>query len=599
VDLDERAEQAGSGMKPRRLSGRVQRPRFLLALVSAGVLFVGLIGGGWALREFPKTCSGNPLLISIAAQPDIAPAIMEVASRFNVQPHEVRGRCVRVAVYEKEPAKVARFLSGGLFAGGEKLNVDGWVPESSMWVNVARDSVAGARTVGPEISSVASSPVVLATSRAVAAEFRRRGIEPSWRMLFPSFATLFGGPRARTPVSVQMLDPSLSGAGIATMIAIRRIIGRGRRAGPLLTSFVRGMQRSTWSDNTTMFTYLTGLARYSRPIVVSTEQAVFVYNDTHRPNPATPLLPKEGSVLMDYPFAVTTTDPVRKEAVEAFRWTLRSRLSQETIQRFGFRTPEGFINRDIAQRYEVNGYTPRLVAAAPRPGQVDEALQAWNRLGLGTNILVLTDVSRSVGQEIPGAGETRLRLGIRAALLGLQLFPNDTNIGLWQYAAHLGGGKSARPAKPYRELVPIGPITQQLNGHSRRAELQRIAPATRPTDQPADMNDTILAAYRELKRTWRPDKFNAMLVMASTNDNAPGGPSTDALLDSIRKEADPQRPVQIIFVAFGTDIDTAPMERIAQATGGGVYSTRDPDQIINVFMDSIARRLCTPDCPNT
>jgi hypothetical protein len=589
LDFGERAERT----TPPRRSGQSQRPRLVLALVSAGVLLAGLVGGGWALREFPKSCSGSPLLISIAAQPDVAPAIMEVASRFNVQTHEVRGRCVRVDVYEKEPAKVARFLSGGPFAGAEKLNVDGWVPESSMWVNVARDSVNGAKLVAPDASSIASSPVVLATSRAVAAEFRRRKIDPSWRMLFPSYASLFGGPKTKTPVSVQMLDPSLSGSGIATMIAIRKIVGTGRESGPLLTSFVRGMQRNTWSDNTTMFTYLTGLARYSRPIVVSTEQAVFVYNDTHRPNPATPLIPKEGSVLMDYPFVVTTNDSARKEAAESFRWALQTRLSQETIQRFGFRTPQGFINRDIAQRYEVNGYTPRLVASAPQPGQVDEALQAWNRLGLGTNILVLTDVSRSVGQEIPGLGETRLRLGIRAALLGLQLFPNDTNIGLWQYADHLGGNR------PYKQLVPIGPITQQVNGHSRRKELQQIAPATRPTDQDANMNDTILAAYRELKRTWRPDKFNAMLVMASTDDNARGGLSTDQLLAAIRREANPERPVQVIFVAFGTDVNTGAMERIAQATSGGVYSTRDPNQIINVFMDSIARRLCTPNCPKT
>jgi hypothetical protein len=590
VDFDEDVERTEQST-PRHRSGLDQRPRFVLVLVSAGVLLAGLIGGGWALREFPKSCSGRPLLISVAAQPDIAPAIMEVASRFNVQPHEVRGRCVRVDVYEKQPAKVARFLSGGPFAGGEKLNVDGWVPESSMWVNVARDSSAGAKSVSPQLTSIASSPVVLATSRAVAAEFRKRKIDASWRMLFPSYASLFGGPKAKTPVSVQMLDPSLSGSGIATMIAVRKIIGAGRNSGPLLTSFVRGMQRNTWSDNTTMFTYLTGLAKYSRPVVVSTEQAVFVYNDTHRPNPATPLLPKEGSVLMDYPFAVTSRDPVRKEAAESFRWALQSRLSLETIQRFGFRTPQGQINRDLAQRYEVNGFTPRLVAAAPQTGQVDEALQAWNRLGLGTNILVLTDVSRSVGEAVPGAGETRLQLAIRAALLGLQLFPNDTNIGLWQYADHLNGDKA------YRQMVPIGPITQQIKGHSRRKELQRIAPATKATDQTSKMNDSILAGYRELKRTWRPDKFNAMLVMASSD--ASQGLSTDRLLDAIQKESDPSRPVQVIFVSFGTDIDTAPMQRIAQATGGAVYATRDPNQIINVFMDSIARRLCTPNCPNT
>jgi hypothetical protein len=587
VDPGERVEHATT---PRRPGAQGRRPRLVPALAGAAVLLAAVAGGGWALREFPTSCSGDPLLISIAAQPDIAPAIMEVASRFNVQTHEVRGRCVQVEVYEKEPAKVARFLSGGAFAGGESLNVDGWVPESTMWVNVARDSVAGAKTVSQEATSTASSPVVLATSRAVAAEFRRRNIDPSWRMLFPSYAALFGGPKTETPVSVQMLDPSVSGSGIATMIAIRKIIGTGRRSGPLLTSFVRGMQRNTWTDNTTMFTYLTGLARYSRPIVVSTEQAVFVYNDTHRPNPATPLVPKEGSVLMDYPFVVTTTDPARKEAAESFRWALRSRLSLETIQRFGFRTPEGQINRNVAQRYEVNGYTPRLVASAPQRGQVDEALQAWSRLGLGTNILVLTDISRAVGEPVPGgAGATRLELAVRAAMLGLGLFPNDTNIGLWQYADRLDG------AKPYKQLVPIGPITAKINGHSRRKELQRIAPATRPTGQSANMNETILAAYRELKRTWRPDKFNAMLVMSAGNDN--GGMPTGELLDTIRREGDPQRPVQIVFVAFGSDLDTAPMERIAEATGGGVYATRDPDQIINVFMDSIARRLCTPNCP--
>ncbi|HEX6470158.1 MAG TPA: substrate-binding domain-containing protein, partial [Streptosporangiaceae bacterium] len=230
-----------------------------------------------------------------------------------------------------------------------------------------------------EVSSIASSPVVLATSRAVAAELRRRHIEPSWRMLFPSYAALFGGPRGTTPVSVGMLDPSLGGSGIATMIAIRRIAGAGRRAGPLVTSFVRGMRRNTWSDDTAMFTCLTGLARYSRPIVVSTEQAVVVHNDTRRPSPATPLPPKEGTVLMDYPFAVTTTDPVRGKAVEAFGWALSSKLSLETFQRFGFRTPQGLMNRAIARRYGVNGYPPRLVAP-PRPREVDEALRTWNRL---------------------------------------------------------------------------------------------------------------------------------------------------------------------------------------------------------------------------
>jgi hypothetical protein len=296
---------------------------------------------------------------------------------------------------------------------------------------------------------------------------------------------------------------------------------------------------------------------------------------------------------MDYPFVVTTQDPARKEAAESFRWALRSRLSSETIQRFGFRTPDGFINRDIAHRYEVSGFTPKILATAAQPGQVDEALQAWNRLGLGTNILVLADVSRAVAERAPGGGQTRLQLAVKAAMLGLALFPDNTNIGLWRYAHHLDGDKD------YDQLVPIGPITQQLGSRSRRKQLQRIAPTIRPTAGPAGMYDSILAGYRELQRTWRPDKFNALFVMAADDDGDPDGISASELLDTIRAESDPGRPVQIVFVAFGSDVHTEPIRRIAQATGGGVYATRDPSQIINVFMDSIARRLCTPNCPQT
>jgi ABC-type molybdate transport system substrate-binding protein len=567
------------------------RTGLILSLVGVLTLAV-LSGGAWALRGASKTCSGKPVPLRVIAATDIAPALGQVAARFNVQTHDVRGRCVRVEVTERHPAQASRALSGG---GSVKprAEADAWVPDSSMWVGVARASAEGAKLISPRTTSIAQSPVVLVTPKPVAAELRKKKIKPTWRMAFPASAQLLGGPSTRAKVSVQILDPATSASGIATMIAARRVIGDSKRASAVLTGFVRDLQRNASGDTTALYGFLSGVPGGGRPLVVASEQSVVDYNLTHQPNPATALVPEEGTLALDYPFVVTTNDEVRKEAAEAFRYQVQSRLGQDVLQRAGFRTPTGAAAADVTAS---NGLAPGVPKRmlTPTPGQVNEALQAWNRLGLGSRILVLSDISGTMALPVPGGTKSRMQVANEAALTGLQLFPDDTDIGLWEFSTLLDGKKD------YRVRVPLGPITEELEPRrTRRAVIQKLASTLQPkVNGDTGLYDSVLASYRSMKKRWRPDKFNSVLVLTDGvgNDDPQGGLSHGQFMKKLRGEIDPRRPIQVIIVAFGPDVDPVTMREIASPTGGAAYTTKDPRQIVNVFLEAIGRRLCNPDC---
>ncbi len=308
--------------------GRRGHPRVRLLIIGAVLLAVGVSAGAYLLRDRPRDCGGGPLPITIEAAPDIAPALTEVAERFNLQTHEAGGGCVRVAVTARDPARVAR------------LAADAWVPDSSMWLSRAAD--AGMGPIGMA-TPLATTPVVIAAPRAVAAELRRRKAAASWRLL----------KRPPFRANARALDPERNAAGAATTIAAHNVIG----------STVVPRE----PDVSRLFATFTGLRR---PLAAATEQSVVAYNATHRPNPAEVIVPSEGTILMDHPLTTTTTDPRRAEAVDAFRWVLRAQQAVDTFQRYGFRQPDGRFTRTYAAKL---GLSPTLPKVLPEPTEAEIA----------------------------------------------------------------------------------------------------------------------------------------------------------------------------------------------------------------------------------
>ena len=314
--------------------GRRGHPRVRLLVIGAVLLALGVSGGLYLLRDRPRDCGGAPLPITVAAAPDIAPALTEVAERFDLQTHEAAGGCVRVTVAVRDPAQVARPVKNG------RIGADAWVPDSSMWLSRAAD--AGIGPIGTA-NPLATTPVVIAAPRAVAAELRRRKVAESWRLL------------RRPPLRalVRALDPARNAAGAATTIAAHEVIGS--------TDVPRA------PDTRRLFAAFGGLRR---PLVVATEQSVIAYNAAHLPNPAEVILPAEGTILLDHPLTTTTADPRRAEAVDAFRWALRAQQAADTFQRYGFRGPDARFTGPYAAWL---GLRPSLPRVLPEPTEAEIA----------------------------------------------------------------------------------------------------------------------------------------------------------------------------------------------------------------------------------
>src|SRR5690606_17899573 len=105
--------EPGGGRPPRRFGGILLGP---LAGAGGLVLLTGL--GAYALTVAGDGCSGgDAVTLGVAVAPDVAPAVIRAAGRFNDARHEVDGRCVRARVRIAGPDAIATLLSGKGVAG--------------------------------------------------------------------------------------------------------------------------------------------------------------------------------------------------------------------------------------------------------------------------------------------------------------------------------------------------------------------------------------------------------------------------------------------------------------------------------------------------
>ena len=140
----------------------------VLAVVIAGTLLVALGAQAMVSRT---SCASRLVVVTVGVSDDIAPAIRHIGQYFNAQHREVAGHCAEVQVTSEPSATVAAQVSGQKPAGGQP--VDAWIPDSSLWVDVARSSPVGIQLVQPTAVTVARSPLMIVMPRSVAAQTAR------------------------------------------------------------------------------------------------------------------------------------------------------------------------------------------------------------------------------------------------------------------------------------------------------------------------------------------------------------------------------------------------------------------------------------------
>lgn len=528
---------------------------------------------------------GEVRYLRVSATQSIAPVLREAAGEFNDDHPSYGDECVYAQVDEIAPHRIMAALSGGP-SGDSTIAPHVWVPESSAWVELTRVSEGGAHRIDTDPPSLASSPVVMAAPEGT--EGMPEPDETSWTLVLP------GEREPERPLI--MVDPNRGADGMTVMHAVRRHLGNGDDADTAMTDFVRDVQLDSAFGEIDLGTFHTGAhgtGEDRTPVIVVPEQSVVSYNDER--TESAPMLrahyPTEGTVSLDYPYVTTTDASSLRSAAADLHEVLRQDAYRSRFREMGFREPDGSASPALAER-------PGLIAEEPptHEGLTGDALLAsvtdWNRLSMPSRTLVLADTSEHMAQDLNG-GPSRMEVAQQAALTGLSLFPDETDMGLWLMSEEHGASGRDEAADMHR----LG-TAEEGEEATRRRELIAEAEDIEVSGGGSRLYDNILAAYERVQDDYDEDKINSVILLTAGRDEGTSDISHEELVAALQDGFEPERPVSMFIIAFGSQAQEEELRQIAAATSGSLFVTEDPDEIGDIFLSSISRRLCVPDCDN-
>ncbi|MGB2569194.1 substrate-binding domain-containing protein [Micromonospora citrea] len=540
----------------RDVPARLLARRSPVVLLSAALvlLLVGWAGYTWLHDERVTPECAERVRLRVAAAPVVAPAVDRIA-RASVG----RQPCVSIAVESRESDAVAAELARGAEVA------DAWLPESTFWLRRAR--AAGAFEVPGQGTSVASTPVVLAVTERVA---RRSG----WPAEPLTWAPLLG-PRARAG-TVGLPDPAADPAGVGALLGVRGLAAGERDPRGVVAATLRRLAGHTFSPAGTP----AGLPGRS-DAVAATEQAVLGHNALAGADKLVAAYPEVAVPWLDLPYAVlpAARDAVR-DAAAGFLSDLLTSASREVLTGYGFRTAAGYppaMPRD--RRFDPAVREP---VALPAEETVTEMLTGWSGVQRSARILTVLDISGSMAARVPGGG-TRLDATLGAAREGAGLLLDNSELGVWVFSTKVDGERD------YREILPVRPLRVQ-----RTALAQRLAEVKVKPKGGTGLYDSTLAAYREARRHWTPGRINLVLVMTDGRNEDAEGIDRKKFLAELAAMQDPRKPLPIVFVGLGRDVDPEELNAIAKVTGGQVHRTDQPKGMRQIFFSALANLSCLP-----
>ena len=572
------------GRTPRRSSGGGRRRRArggaFIALAAAFAIILGLGGTGWYLLNRQGGCGGQDIALDVAVSPELVPTMQDISADFNGGDHAVDGRCVKAEVRGADSANVTYGITGAGPTMGDTES-DVWIPDSSLWPNMAKDD-SGEGAFTDTGTSVASSPLILAQPAGTVEESAKK---PSWDALVPTAAPASG----EAPNDVRLIDPVRSASGMATLALISDSIGEEEAGQPQLVAALQALQRGVSANEEEAFSTLSEKSDGSSRFLVLSEQAAWRYNNEHPDSPAQVHYPEGGTYTLDYPYIVRASDPVVSRAAELLRESLTRKAAQQAFIDNGFRSAKGTADPDVLSADA--GFQEEAPENLPPPSAtaVDSLTQAWNQLKLDTRLLTIVDISGSMLEPVPGTDMNRMDVTRAASIEGLNLFPEDSELGLWQFSVQINNELD------YEELLPVRELSADVDGRTQKEAITEAWTSIQPKpDGDTGLYDTYLAAYREMSRSYKADRINSILMLTDGNNDDANSITLEELIATLQDESSAERPIPIFTIAFGPDIDPQPLEQIAEITGGAAYTTEDPTEIGDIFLEAFSQRLDTP-----
>jgi len=558
---------------------RSRRPRS--RLLDTGALFAIVLVGAASLMLMranePMPCDGG-VPLKIMAAPAIAPVVDAITKR------DIDTSCADVRVVAQGGVDAARTIA----AGGPDLPAL-WIPDSALWPERANQLAAASGGEAPQLRpgpSLVTSPLVVVTDRTEGDRLGWPSVPVGWRDL---------GSGSLSGVPTTIGDPLATTEGLATLTAVRTTLSAGGTGGGE-QELVGAMLQVGRDAAPSIRSAYDRLDAAGRPMAfTATEQSVVAHNRDATGTPAVAIYPREGTVALEYPLVrVLAPDesPAAAELAGRLEQVLRAPAATRTLLEAGFRGPDGTLDDEVGGATGVVSAKPALLPA-PSAGQATEVLRTWSAVTLDSRMLVVIDVSGSMNAGA-GNGQSRIALARDASLAALGLFPDRTSIGLWAFST---ADPSDGPTEDWTELVPIGPLSEPLPAGTRR---EAVAAAARSLRARADgrtaLNDTVLAAFRNVLGSYESGKVNSVVLLTDGRNEDPDSIDTATLIRTLREESDAARPVPVIAIGLGPEVDFQALQQIAAATEGKAYLAADPADMRGVLLDALIQRQCRPNC---
>lgn len=578
-----------------RRTGRPFPTGRIVAIVSVAALLAGA-GVVYLVRQ-ASGCSGTPVTLNIAASPDHAPVMETLAGKWNSGEPTVAGQCAQVAVRAVAPAAVAAALGPGWDETRDGVRPDVWAPDSSSWLLVvqSRPEAASILPTSPPVS-LASSPVVLAMQRSMAEAVGWPGKDIDLAELMKNFVgggtwERFGHPEWG-PLQVGMVDPRTSSAGLAGVLGVldpnndNTMSSEELLGGVAFTQFVSAFA----PDTETLFeSFRQPKQDQALPAVFPAyERDVAKFAAGQPPVALVPVYPRQGAAFADYPFAVLRApwvDGVRTQIANEFLAHLRGNEAQLAYAAAGFRDASHAVGPNDLLTAE-RGFRAAAATSVRQPNAeaLGQLLGMWTVLQRQNNVLLTLDTSGSMKEVVPGANITRLQMLQRAALEGIALLTNQTNIGLWEFSSKL------TPTTDHRELVPVGLAGDKVGPITRRQALNAAISGLKANGA-TGLYDTILAAYGAMQKQWLPNAQNLMVVITDGKNEDAEGITLDLLTQKLKAMVRADQPLWVIAIAVGPQADAAALESITKVTGGSTFVAKDDVSAIQQIILAFAGRL--------
>jgi Ca-activated chloride channel family protein len=591
--------------------------RWMTIVLVAGALVAGAcnvnvdegsdLGGG---SDVPNGCAG----VDMAVSPEKFDLLTELAEDFNNSDEAKKAKpCAFVRVNKTSSGVGATLLTDGWpdpARDGPRPVI--WSPAASSWGAILNQRLAdkGAEPMAPaDAKPFMVTPLVIAMPKPMADALGY----PATPIGFGDLLALARNPEGWASkghaewgaFKLGKTNPNFSTSGLNATIA-QYYAATGKQSDltledinrPDVDSFMRGVESSVVHYGDITPTFLNGLYRNDRSgtgltyisAVAVEEKSILDYNagnpdgildageQPRKPRvPLVAIYPKDGTLFSDSPFFILDAPwvkPAQKTAARLFETFGQRPENQRKVLKFGFRpgNPAVPVADPIVAGNGVDPDQPQTTLGVPAPDVLSRLLTKWGEQRKAAKVLLVIDVSGSMGEEV-GGGETKLDLAKRAAVDALDEFKPEDQVGLRIFSTNI----SQKDPTYELDLVPIGEIAG--NREAIASKIQSLVPT-----EGTPLYRTATDSYEFLKAAFDPARINAV-VLLTDGRNEDTFNDLNATIAKLRSGSEGQssQPVRLFTIAYGQDADKTTLKRLAEATNAASYDASDPQSIDKVF----------------